>query len=140
MDKLCNDMCNLLKPEIDRIISRCRQKGTVDPQDIEMLYKPFILLEKAKKIEHMEREDRERESYARMPRTYYADRSMNNDGRSYERGRDPMTGQYVSYDSHGGYSIRDQMISRLEEMIPMAKSEQERMQIEDQIRRMRESY
>lgn len=79
------------------------------------------------------------------------------DGYSYERGRSPITGRYVSRDviphfdggtsrrfydgdtrgnSYSGHSIKDRMIAQLEKMYDEAQTDHERQVVNDWIRRI----
>ena len=61
-------------------------------------------------------------------------------GDSYERGRSPVTGRYISNGSyeHGysGHSIKDRMIARLEDMYDDAKTEHERQVVSETIQKI----
>ena len=62
----------------------------------------------------------------------------NNGNGSYDRGRSPVTGRYVSRDhGYSGHSINDRMISQLENMYDEAKTEYEREEVRKEIERLR---
>ena len=90
-------------------------------------------------------EDEDGQSYMMWPSDHYDEYSNRPrmTGRyhvngSYDRGRSPVTGRYVSRDSgYSGHSINDRMISQLENMYDEAKTEYEREEVRKEIDRLR---
>lgn len=78
----------------------------------------------------------------------YYSRDYRNDGYSYRRGRDSNTGRYVSRDNRmrqsydemaSGHSINDRLIASIEDMMDMAKTDYEKQQLSDWIKRIERS-
>lgn len=128
----------LVEKELKAIVD----KGDITPTEVDNAIKAVCLLHKVKHYEMDEEiEDEYEDMYSQRP--YYRDYGMN----SYERGRSPMTGRYVSRDRSGNNSNywfrssrnnysqhgNDEMIRNLEMMRDQAKSEQERRMIDQWI-------
>lgn len=135
-----------VKDNVEDAIKPILKKGeAMTPADLESLTKALCIIDTIRRIEGTNTYD---------------------DGYSYERGRSPITGRYVSrdamphhdaryYDTNGGastrryydgathhgysgHSIQDRMIATLERMIDDAQTEHERKTIKDYIRLLRD--
>lgn len=123
-----------IRESVEEAIKPILKKGeSMTPADLESLTKAVCIIEKIKRIESDDF----------------------NDDYSYERGRSPITGRYVSRDAYhdgastrryydgksnngySGHSIQDRMIDRLERMMDEAQSENERQTVRDWIHRLR---
>ena len=78
----------------------------------------------------------------------YYSRDYRNDGYSYRRGRDSNTGRYVSRDNRmrqsydemaSGHSINDRLIASIEDMMDMAKTDYEKQELSNWIKRIERS-
>lgn len=136
--KTLDELNELIVKELKAMV----QKGTLTPNELESAEKAVCLMEKITRL----REGNFDDGYSgrRMPRMNY---DMQYDG-SYERGRSPRTGRYVSrdgyYDNYGydygysGHSIEDRAVDSLERMMDTAGSDYEREQLKKFIRQIRE--
>lgn len=121
------DAANLAKEEISKIV----QKGTMNPGELESVYKATCI---ADKLCEMSGYDDDEMSYG-----YYD----NNGGGRYSgrRMRSPVTGRYISRGmgrgGYSGHSIEDRMIASLEEQYDNARTEHERKLIQDEIDHIR---
>lgn len=132
---------------VESEICTLTNKNPMNMQDVEMLYK---LVDVAKDLstihamdEYLDADFNDRyssESYARMPRVSY--------NGSYERGRSPSTGRFVSRrydasmrnsmnDGYSAHSIKDRMIDSLERLMDNAATEYEREEIRREIEGIR---
>lgn len=134
-----------LKDFLINEIEECVRTDQMSAQELDTLYKIVDIIKDIYKIEVMSMEKDEgysqnyRHGYNIMPVDYdmtYENRTGNKtyrteyDGNSYRRGRDTKTGRYVSMDA--GMSRDDekeQMISKLEEMMDEAGTDKERSTI-----------
>ena len=86
-----------IRDSIEEAIKPILKKGeAMSPADLESLTKAVCVIEKIKRIEDGNSYD---------DGSYSEHNSYGNDGYSYERGRSPITGRYVSRDAmphHGG--------------------------------------
>ena len=135
--KTLDELNGLIEKELKKMV----EKGDLSPNELQAAEKAVCLMEKIIGLE----EGTYSQSY-RMPmnsygRSYgYYDRYM--DDASYERGRSPHTGRYVSRDmrrdmGYSGHSIGDRAISSLESMMDTASSDYEREVLEKYIRMIR---
>lgn len=114
---------DMLMTELNKIV----EKGDISPMELENASKVVCLIEKIREM------DSESEAS-----------SFN----SYRRGRDSMTGQYVSRNAprrmsrrsyengYSGHSIKDRMIDHLESMMDEAKTDYERQTVQEWIERL----
>ena len=148
-----------LKEMLEEEIRKITKKGDITPAELENMTKTVCLLEKINELEAGEMDGEYSEGYSNRTRmnnmrpmhrqSYGDDFDSYSNYASYERGRSPRTGRYVSrgidsyshddYQGHNGYSghsIRDRMISKLEEMYDDAKTDHERETVDMWIKRL----
>ncbi len=126
--KTLDELNDLIEEELKKMV----KKGELSPSELEAANKAVCLMEKIIMLREGGYSD------AMMSREQYmGDHSMrmgSYDG-SYERGRSPVTGRYVSrdgryYDSYdrgySGHSIGDRAVDKLEKMMDEAGSDYER--------------
>lgn len=114
---------DLLDKQIDKVVA----KNDITPNELESMYKSVCVMDKIEKM-------------------MYGEGGYSETGYSYEwpvydrypmsgnRGRSPMTGRYVSREARpnrgmSGHSIKDRMISKLEQMMDETSSEYEKEEI-----------
>ena len=126
--KTLDELNELIEEELKKMV----KKGDLSPNELEAANKAVCLMEKI----IMLREGGYSQDGSYDMR-YSMDRMMRGgsyDG-SYERGRSPVTGRYISRDGryqdlydrgYSGHSIGDRAIDRLEKMMDDAGSEYER--------------
>ena len=137
--KTLDELNGLIEKELKKMVD----KGDLSPTELQAAEKAVCLMEKIIGLE----EGTYEQSY-RMPihmnsydRSYgHYDRYM--DDASYERGRSPRTGRYVSRDmrrdtGYSGHSIGDRAVDKLESMMDEAGSDYEREVLEKYIRMIR---
>ena len=127
---------------IEGVIQGITQKENISPAELEYMTKAICAAKELKAIEMTENSN--------------FGEFANMDSNSYRRGRSRTTGRYMSRDGnsnhsrnyydgssrsyHGegnsGHSIRDRMISRLEEMFDEAQTEHERQTVQEWIDRL----
>ena len=147
MMQVLNDLCTRLTTSISEVNAK---KGDITPGEVDSLHKAVETIEAIKKIEKTDLEIRMLESQMYEPTS-----GRYNDGRSYGNVRDwnPMSwgrgsdGRYMSMgDSYrggdnrsGGESMeyRQRTIARLEKMLAETSNERERMEIREEINRLR---
>ena len=158
MMHVLNDLCTRLTTSISEVNAK---KGDITPGEVDSLHKAVETIEAIKKIEKTDLEIRMLESQMYEPTS-----GRYNDGRSYGNMRDwnPMSwgrddydtsgrrgrgsdGRYMSVgDSYrggdnrsGGESMeyRQRTIARLEKMLAETSNERERMEIREEINRLR---
>lgn len=135
MEKVMTDLKHLLEEELRKIV----QKNDISPTELENATKAVCLMQKVQELEEWPTDSEMNEYYSRRG--------------SYRRGRDAMTGRYVSRDyrmprsydhymepmpnsyemEHSGHSIKDRMIANLEAMMDEAKSDYEKQVVGDWI-------
>lgn len=131
--KTLDELNGLIEKELKKMVD----KGDLSASELQAAKEAVCLMEKIIGLE----EGTYEQSY-RMPmhsaRSYgYPDRMMYEDS-SYERGRSPRTGRYVSRDrGYSGHSIGDRAVDKLESMMDEAGSEYEREVLEKYIRMIR---
>ena len=133
-----------LEKELNKLFSKTELSAT----DWDAVKKAMCILNMFESYKEGEPFDESGMSYGR-PRMYHDDpyRMMSDvdwhHGNSYERGRSPVTGRYVSrgYNVDGGnysgHSVEDRMIMALEQQMDGVKSDYERQQVEKEIQRIR---
>ena len=139
MEKVFKDLKRLLEEELRKIVSQ----NDISPVTLENATKAVCLMQKVQELEEWP-SDEEMEGY-------YSKRGYSDRDSSYRRGRDAMTGRYVSrsdgrmsngYDrthmsnGYSGHSIKDRMIANLESMMDEAGGEYERKTINEWINRL----
>lgn len=146
--KVLMELENLLEEEIWKIV----RKGDVTPTELERLDKAVDIIKDSETIcamrEYGYKEEEEEYGYSeRYPqymrdggRTSYSYAPMGNN--SYRRGRDAMTGRYISRDmdpryygdgrgqGYSGHASKEDMKQDLKEMMNNASSDKERMAIQ----------
>ena len=131
--KTLDELSALIEKELKKLVD----KGDLSPAELQAAKESVCLMEKIIGLE----EGTYEQSF-RMPmyagRSYgYPDRMMMDDY-SYERGRSPRTGRFVSRDrGYSGHSIGDRAVEKLESMMDNAGSDYEREVLEKYIRMIR---
>lgn len=119
----------------ERALLQVGEKGDLTPTEADASLKVMCLLQKIWMYEHAEEIymngynpefDEEYSETGHMP-----DQMMDDEWSSGRRGRNSITGRYMSRRS--GHSIPDRAITRLEKMMDEASSEYERQQIREMI-------
>jgi hypothetical protein len=140
-DKLACDTLEM----VDKMIEELNKKGTVTASELESLKKAYELRMDLQSCYGEGGMSETGMSYGR-----YTMHGTYDSGPMYgARGRSPVTGRYISrdgmmHDDHmmgyndrmSGHSIKDRMVARLEAMYDEAKSEHERDEIRNEIRRI----
>ena len=146
MDKETMNVLESLEDSVIRELRLLNKKDTLSATEIKAASDAMCLLTKIKVYKEGGMvEDEDGQSYMMWPRDSYDDYSsrprMTGNYRingSYDRGRSPVTGRYVSRDhGYSGHSINDRMISQLENMYDEAKTEYEREEVRKEIDRLR---
>ena len=146
MDKETMNVLESLEDSVIRELRLLNKKDTLSATEIKAASDAMCLLTKIKIYKEGGMvEDEDGQSYMMWPRDSYDDYSsrprMTGNYRingSYDRGRSPVTGRYVSRDhGYSGHSINDRMISQLENMYDEAKTEYEREEVRKEIDRLR---
>lgn len=125
-----------LKKLVTKELEKMVEKGTMSANEVKVAMDAVCLLEKIGRVECMENYEDEGYSGHDWPH-----RGSYN---SYERGRSPRTGRYVSRDDgsydmgRSGHSIRDRVIDKLERMMDEASSDYERQTIRNYITGLRD--
>lgn len=127
--KTLDELNELIEKELKKMV----QKGDLSPSELESAEKAVCLMEKIIRLE----EGRSYDGYSESSYGYRMPYES-----SYERGRSPMTGRYVSrdgryYDGYSGHSIEDRAVDTLERMMDTAGSDYEREQLKRFIRQIR---
>lgn len=150
-----NDVLMRLEQLVNKELENVVNKGDMSPSELEICKKAVGLLKEIKECDKMD--SGMMDEYSRNSYGHYDMRG------SYERGRSPVTGRYVSrmdhayndgsYGNNGGYnnsnrsytnngngysghSVKDRMISRLEDMMGEVVNDYERKTVEDFIHRL----
>lgn len=151
MDKTLEHLKETLEDEIKKIV----KKGDITPAELESVKNAVCTIDM---IENMGMGGQSEGYSNRRMSLYYDnmpsyrgsyDHAYNNyrdpyydnyHGDSYERGRSPVTGRYISNGSYergySGHSIKDRMIARLEDMYDDAKTEHERQVVSETIQKI----
>lgn len=146
MDRDMMNVLDALEGSVIREIRTLNKKDTLSATEIKAATDAMCLLMKIKTYKEGGMiEDEDGQSYMMWPSDHYDEYSNRPrmTGRyhvngSYDRGRSPVTGRYVSRDSgYSGHSINDRMISQLENMYDEAKTEYEREEVRKEIDRLR---
>jgi hypothetical protein len=146
MDKETMNVLESLEDSVIRELRLLNKKDTLSATEIKAASDAMCLLTKIKVYKEGGMvEDEDGQSYMMWPRDSYDDYSsrprMTGNYRingSYDRGRSPVTGRYVSRESgYSGHSINDRMIAQLENMYDEAKTEYEREEVRKEIDRLR---
>jgi hypothetical protein len=146
MDKETMNVLESLEDSVIRELRLLNKKDTLSATEIKAASDAMCLLTKIKVYKEGGMvEDEDGQSYMMWPRDSYDDYSsrprMTGNYRingSYDRGRSPVTGRYVSRDSgYSSHSINDRMIAQLENMYDEAKTEYEREEVRKEIDRLR---
>lgn len=124
--KTLDELNELIEKELKKMV----EKGDLSANELQAAEKAVCLMEKIIGLKEG--------TYA------YSNRMMMDDS-SYERGRSPRTGRYVSRDGYdhmmnrgySGHSIGDRAVEKLESMMDNASSEYEREVLEKYIRMIR---
>lgn len=133
--KVLDELVKHATKELDKIV----KKADMTVVEVDNATKALCLIEKATKIMDG---DTGSDMYSERSYDYYMDRMP----MSYERGRSPITGRYVSRDGgsyargdrgYSGHSINDRMIANLESMMDSASSDYERQLVKNEIERLR---
>jgi hypothetical protein len=146
MEKDVMNVLDTLEENVVRELRMLNKKDSLSVTEIKAATDAMCLLFKIKMYrEGGMIEDEGGQSYTMWPSNQYDDYSTrpHMTGRyqvngSYDRGRSPVTGRYVSRDhGYSGHSINDRMISQLENMYDEAKTEYEREEVRKEIDRLR---
>ena len=138
-----------IKYKVEDVIRDLTNKKDVSLHDLEALTKSVCLVEKINELEEGGNVEGGGYSERGMSRHYPMDYAEG----SYRRGRNPVTGQYVSRDGGGsrdsshryydggsrnsgysGHSMRDRAIAKLEGMYDEARTDHERQFLDECIR------
>lgn len=121
---------SMVKKELNSLTNQPSLSG----EDLDKMIKAICYLDQAKDFKEKEKWEKD-SSYRRMsygwPHEGVYPRMSYDGGISYERGRSPRTGQYISRsdgyeDGRSYHSIADRMVSRLEQMYDEATSPHEK--------------
>lgn len=146
MDRDMMNVLDALEQSVIREIRTLNKKDTLSATEIKAASDAMCLLTKIKVYKEGGMvKDEDGQSYMMWPRDSYDDYSsrprMTGNYRvtgSYDRGRSPVTGRYVSRDSgYSSHSINDRMIAQLENMYDEAKTEYEREEVRKEIDHLR---
>lgn len=131
------ELIEKLDKMIEKELTKMTEKGDLMPNDVENVTKAVCLLHK---LRHENEDDMMENGEGMYSQKYYPNPmsiSFSRNGNSYERGRNSVTGRYMSRDngySYGdnGYSQgrHDDLISQLEMLRSRAANEQERRMID----------
>lgn len=137
-----NDIMYKTKELLEKKIGEVINKGDINPNEMDCVYKAVKSIGQIATIEAMERARWTEEESRRMqtvshgyPYEHYPvyDRDA-----SMARSRNAI-GQFTSHDSgYSGHSVNDRMIDQLEHMITPTTPDYERQEIMEQIRQIRE--
>lgn len=135
---------HILEKDLEQKLDEIIANGTINPTEVKTVTDAVCLMLKSKEYEEWLRDGEDL-------------------GSSFRRGRSPVTGRYVSRsrgDSYGtdympirgsygrpytmdmydqdysGHSIKDRMVAKLEGMVDMAKSDYERQEVLEAIRKI----
>ena len=125
---------HILEKDLEQKLDDIIAAGTITPTDVKVVSDAVCLMLKSKEYEEWLHNGED-------------------SGSSYRRDRSPVTGRYVSrrmdmrypdrpytmdmYDhEYSGHSIKDRMVAKLEGMVDMAKSDYERQEVLEAIRKI----
>ena len=129
MDNTLRELQEVLEKELKKISN----KNDITPAELENATKAVCLLEKIKMLEKFDADE-----YSDNGDNWYSENS-------YRPGRSMVTGRFTSRDydprmhsrnGYSGHSIKDRMISKLEEMFDEAKTDHERQTVNEWITRL----
>ena len=132
------DVLNELNAKIEEELKKIVKKNDITPAELENATKAVCHMEKILQYQYMD--GMGDEEYSQSGRYYEGRyRSYDEPRMSYRRGRDSMTGRYVSRDDasyrnsydrrYSGHSIKDRMVDKLESMMDDAQTEYEKSMI-----------
>ena len=138
LDNNLNQTLQQAKDTIEDVIKGITSKNDITPTQLENLSKAVCIVEKLKSIERQENDFSEN-SYRRGSRRSHNGTSSQgyydgNSGRYYRDG--DSSRRYNDSSGYSGHSIKDRMISRLEEMFDEAQSEHEKQIVQEWIDRL----
>ena len=142
MDDKLNQTLQMARETIEDVIKGITSKNDISPAQLEHLSKAICIIEKLKSLEQQETEYSEN-SY-RRGRSRTTGRYMSREGgnsqnyydNTYNGGSGNSTRRYFDSEGYSGHSIKDRMISRLEEMFDEAHNEHERQVVQEWIDRL----
>lgn len=128
-DKVLESAEDMVIEEIRKVV----RKGEIQPNEWDNFKNAMCILTDISKIKHYQTQDGDidysSEYSGRMyPMTHvYGIEPHGHMTASYERGRSPITGRYISRgDGYSGHSINDRMIDKLERMYDEAQTQHEK--------------
>ena len=137
MEKVMIDLKHLLEEELRKIV----KKNDISPVELENATKAVCLMQKVQELEDWPTDEEMEQYYSRRSHPM-----------SYRRGRDAMTGRYVSRDYRGpshydymphsyeteysGHSVKDRMIATLESMMDAEAGDYEKKTIHEWIEKL----
>lgn len=143
------DRNKVLESAEDMVLEEIRKvvrKGEIQPNEWDNFKNAMCILTDICKIHHYDNQDE-----MRYPENEYSGRAyptthmygIEPHGKmtaSYERGRSPVTGRYISRgDGYSGHSINDRMIDKLERMYDEAQTQHEKDVVSMWINQIRSS-
>ena len=137
-----NQTLQQAKDTIEDVIKGITSKNDITPTQLEHLSKAVCIVEKLKSIERQEndfsensyRRGRSRTTGQYVSRNGSSSQYYDNSGRHYRDG--DSSRRYNDSSGYSGHSIKDRMISRLEEMFDEAQSEHEKQIVQEWIDRL----
>lgn len=124
------ELIEKLDKMVDKELEKMVAKGDLTPTDVENVTKAVCLLHKLRHEDEDARMMDEEEGMYSQRKYGPMNLTFSRTGNSYERGRSPMTGRYVSRNNGYSQGGNEEMISQLEMMRSRANSEQERRMID----------
>ena len=131
----------ILEKAVEALEDNVRQitrKESMTPADLEHLSKSICTIERIKNIQREEQGEYSENSY-RRGRSRTTGRYMSReDSRNYydDGGSGNSTRRYFDSSGYSGHSIKDRMVSKLEELFDEAQTEHERQVVQDWIDRL----
>jgi hypothetical protein len=137
-----NDIMYKTKELFEKKIGEVINKGDINPNEMDCVYKAVKSIGQIATIEAMERARWTEEESRRMQTVShgypYEHYPVYDHDVSMARSRNAL-GQFTSHDSgYSGHSVNDRMIDQLEHMITPTTPDYERQEIMEQIRQIRE--
>ena len=132
MDKTLEHLKETLEDEIKKSV----KKGDITPAELESAYRAVKTMDI---IDDMCAREEGYSGYSGRPHGTMR-YSYDYHDSSYDRGRSPVTGRYISRDSgygYSGHSIADRMVAKLESMYDEAKTDYERRTVDEWINKLR---
>lgn len=142
-----------LEKKVECELGEILKQPSLSASDLEKMLKATCLIDQLEGMKEKKEysESSHDDSYGRMIDRSYDSRNysmmephLDHYGNmSYERGRSPRTGQYISRGNYYGdgeyssHSIADRMVSKLEEMYDEAKTPHEKEMVDTWIRKIR---